>query len=85
MGCDEPVQHINAFFSIQKQKRPLAERAFEKNVGPEFEDPTRSGCRHRWQPLQASRLSTRTILLAQALVGSTLMREYASFVFYRLR
>lgn len=26
------------------------------SAGPEFEDPTRSGCRCRQQPLQASRL-----------------------------
>ena len=51
-----------------QEKRPLA-RAFEKVVGPEFEDPTRSGCRRDRQPLQTSRLPTLRILVQQAVDG----------------
>jgi hypothetical protein len=48
-----------------KEKRLLVKQAFGMCVGPEFEDPVRSDCRHRWRPLQASRLPTVSIVIAR--------------------
>lgn len=55
---------------MHKEKRPLA-RAFEKVVGPEFEDSARSGCRRDRQPLQTSRLPTQQILVQHAIDGQS--------------
>ena len=48
-----------------KEKRLLHQQAFGICVGPEFEDPVRSDCRHHWRPLQASRLPTVSIVIAR--------------------
>jgi hypothetical protein len=59
---DKSARHL---CGAAKEKRLLMKQAFGISVGPEFEDPVRSDCRHHWRPLQASRLPTVPIVIAR--------------------